>query len=89
MTYYKVLPHADQIQKGIRFVNSFLVANELYTAREVEKAIQAGRIDNAFVHNHLKRIKLRKNDTYFLFGARFTNRNITDNTCSVLYISTK
>lgn len=71
MTYYKVKLHADQMIKGIRTKSGFLVKNEIYTANEINKAIQLGRIDEAFVRNHLLRIEISPKHTYWFCGARF------------------
>jgi len=70
MLYYKVKPHADQINKGIRTKKGFLIKDELFTPREIEKAIQAGRIDHEFTKNHFSRIEISPKRTYFFFGAR-------------------
>lgn len=70
MLYYKVKPHADQIKKGIRTKTGFLIKDELFTPCEIEKAMQAGRIDQEFIRNHFSRIEISPKLTYFFFGAR-------------------
>ena len=71
MLYYKVKPTADQIRVGIRTKTGFLVADELYTSNEIEKAISESRIDYGFLKNHFIRLEISKHKTYWFFGARF------------------
>ena len=59
MKYYRVLKTSDQTKRK----TSILVANELYTEKEV---LRYG-IDK----KHLQQVELNKNNTYFSFGARF------------------
>ncbi len=60
MTYYRVRKEFDQ-KKLPKF--DFLIANELYTARERKKLPIS---DEAF-----EKINIPKNKTYWFFGARF------------------
>ena len=63
MTYFKVKSQFDNYKKGN---NDIYIANELYTKSEVEK--------NQLNTNYMESIEINKNDTYFCFGARFTNK---------------
>lgn len=60
MKYFKVKPEFDNKP---RLDGSILIANELYTEREVKRfGIPTCRLDSVEVH---------PKDTYFCFGARF------------------
>lgn len=60
MHYYRVKPEFDQKQ---RRDGSILIANELYTGKEVEQhSINPGR---------LSPVNIPKSKVYFCFGARF------------------
>jgi len=76
MNYYKVKDTANNVRvkakqgvKGRKYWH--LVANELYTPTEIEKSINSGLVDMAFIHNHFTRHEISPKKTYFLFGARF------------------
>lgn len=68
MKYFRVKQTSDQINTSIRFKNNFLIANELFTIREVDKSNET----REFIHKHLELIEVSKKQTYFFFGARFT-----------------
>lgn len=68
MKYYKVNPKSDQIR--VHKNNSFLIANELKTEKELIK-LAITNLD--FIINNFTVIEISKNRTYFLFGARFEN----------------
>lgn len=60
MTYYRILPKYD----NKRYNNSdFVVANELYTEREMEKY--------GIPYEYAEKINHSKKRVYFFFGARF------------------
>lgn len=60
MLYFKVKKEFDQKR---RKDNSILIANELYTKKELEKySISSNAVDS---------IEISKKDIYFFFGARF------------------
>jgi hypothetical protein len=79
LLYYKVKPASDQVRCSIVYKNQILVKDEIYTPREIEKALQAGSIDMAFIRNHFTRVELRPRDTHYFFGARFQNSNTFTN----------
>ena len=60
MKYYKVPKSLSgyQFKKGW-----FMVANELFTLKECSK--------NGIKTDSLENIEINKNDTFYLFGARF------------------
>ena len=74
MKYYKVKAEFDQFK--IDGNGNFLVANELYTKREV------GKIREKYEHFHRKAynfdrmfevVEISKRKIYWLFGARFAS----------------
>lgn len=71
MLYYQVAPTADQKQIGIRTKTGFLIANELYTEAEINKAYKNGRINNFMLNSLFKEVTVSRNNTYWFFGARF------------------
>ncbi len=60
MLYYKVKPEFDQ---KTRHDGSILIANELYTPREIERF----KISNKAVYP----VEISKKTVYFFFGARY------------------
>lgn len=62
MKYFKVKAKADQHRRSD---GSIYIANELYTAKEVEKL----HINTALCDE----VEISKNKTYFFFGARFAS----------------
>lgn len=60
MIYYKVRRAFDNKRIG---ATHFLVANELYTAKEVQKL--------NIPHKYLDKLDISKRRIYFFFGARF------------------
>lgn len=60
MQYYMIKPQFDQKR---RKDGSILIANELYTHREVSKF--------EIPQNSYTKVSIFKNKTYFCFGARF------------------
>ena len=79
MTYYKVIGKYDgtQITKTGRwhlYIDRFLIANELYTPGELKKLLNGatlrgnGITDNTQV---FEQVDINRNDTYWMFGARF------------------
>ncbi len=77
MLYYKVKPTADQIRIGIRTKTGFLIKDELYTRKEIERALEAKRIDYAFLTNHFTRENINPKNTYWCFGAKFQSSTDT------------
>lgn len=71
MLYYKVKTTSDQVRIKSRRKYTFLVANELYTKSQIDKYIQSGHMDMAFIRNHFIREEISKHQTYFSFGVRF------------------
>lgn len=78
MNYYKVKETAQDIRvkakqgvKGLKYWH--LISNELYTPNEIEKRVNSGLIDLAFIRNHFTREEINPKKTHFLFGARFKN----------------
>ena len=69
MTYYKVKKSADQTRKNVNKTD-ILVANELYTKKELEKFAP---VQSVYVKNYFDEVQVSKNKTYFFFGARFSN----------------
>lgn len=67
MKYFKVKPEADQVRKNVNKTD-FLIANELYTEKELLKFMCKNSV---FQQKYLDEIELPKNQTYFMFGARF------------------
>lgn len=68
MTYYKVKAQYDNapryiIRNGVRFYDSVLIGNELYTATE--------RIKYAVPDKAFEVVNIPKNATYMNFGVRF------------------
>lgn len=70
MQYYQVKPTSDQVKASIRFKNDFLIANELYTRTEVNKALKAGKITKAFIETNLRTVELKPTNTFWFFGSR-------------------
>ena len=60
MTYYKVKAKYDQ---KARKDGSFFVENELYTKTEMKKY--------SIPMEYVEPVELKRNDTFFFFGARF------------------
>jgi hypothetical protein len=71
MQYYKVKPQSDQTKTSLRFKSQILVADELYTSGEVEKALAREWITPKFVDTHFEKKHISPQQTYFFFGARF------------------
>ena len=69
MVYYKVKPEADQTRVKIQYSYQILVANELYTKREIEKAKR--KITPEFLDKNFTKIEASPKKTFFFFGARF------------------
>lgn len=72
MIYYKVKKEFDN--KRIHpFVknNQFLIANELYTEKELNKLFYNGLRFYKDYLTFFDKIEISKNKTYFFFGARF------------------
>ena len=68
MLYYKVKPEFDQRRKRNDSRDcDFYIANELYTAKEVEK--------QGLNLNFLEPVQISKQKTFFCFGARFESKN--------------
>ena len=62
MKYFRVKKEYDNTWcNGCRF----LVKNELYTEKEVKRF--------GILPNRLDEVDVKKNQTYFMFGARFSN----------------
>lgn len=60
MTYYRILPKYD----NKRYNNSdFVIANELYTEKEMEKY--------GIPYEYAEKVNHSKKRVYFFFGARF------------------
>lgn len=71
MDYYKVPEHLDGKQIYTQKKDYFtLVANELITEKECKKV----GIEN-FAKRHFALVNIKKNNIYFLFGARFEINN--------------
>lgn len=70
MLYFQVLPHADQKRK-FRDKTDILIANELYTLKELLKFTDT---NGNFFTSNFKPIEVSRKKTYFLFGARFYNK---------------
>lgn len=75
MKYYKVNPEFDnmQIVKG-RKIAGFLIANELYTEKELAKAMDGARLcgyGNKSRENVFIPVEISKNKTHWFCGARF------------------
>jgi hypothetical protein len=72
MRYYKVKPESDQTRHTIRFrKGTILIANELYTENEIDKALKSGWISEFFIRKHFDPINLAPKNTYWSFGARY------------------
>lgn len=76
MTYYRVKPEYDnttytRIDKrtGKRMYHGFLVANELYTLKELERMRNDGV--SGLWDRKFEPVEVKKNRTYWFFGARF------------------
>lgn len=73
MTYYRVKKQFNDKQllkksgKGWSYY-SFLIPNELYTQKEIEK-LQKNQVNISF--DFFDPVEIPKNTTYFFFGARF------------------
>lgn len=70
MKYFKVKKTADNIRKNINKPD-ILIKNELYTERELSKFAD---VNNTDVKTYFTTIEIPKNDTYYLFGARFSKQ---------------
>ena len=60
MKYFKVKKQYDNYGRSD---GSILVQNELYTEKEVKRF--------GIMPNRLEEVDVKKNQTYFMFGARF------------------
>lgn len=60
MTYYRVLPKYDNKRYNS---SDFVIANELYTEKEMEKY--------GIPYKYTEKINHSKKRVYFFFGARF------------------
>lgn len=69
MKYYQVLPEYDN--QVINPQYDFLVGNELYTEREYQKLKRKSFIPEKTFEKCFKIVDVPKNQSYFLFGARF------------------
>jgi len=70
MKYFKVKPENDQLQKFYkRKCTGILIANELYTSKEVEKIFISISFDKCF-----DIINVNPKKTLFFFGARFESK---------------
>lgn len=74
MTYYRVRPECDQVKRirysrypYRRFPEGIFVANELYTATELNRFY----IPEDKVKYMFEEVIVKKTDTYWFFGARF------------------
>lgn len=69
MQYFKVLPNYDNY-RVFSPSNRILIANELYTQKELNKL-------GLFLEQskYFKPINISKNKTYWLFGARFESKS--------------
>jgi hypothetical protein len=66
MVYYRVKPEADQKHKNPKIHDgNVYISGEIYTAGEVERQ----KLNPA----HLEKINVKKTETYWCFGARFTH----------------
>lgn len=63
MKYYKVKQESDNVTHN----KGFLVANELYTEKELDKLNLSGK----FIELNFDKVEISKFKTYWLFGARF------------------
>lgn len=63
MKYYKVKQDSDNVTHG----KGFLIANELYTQKELDKLDLSGK----FIELNFGKAEISKLKTYWLFGARF------------------
>lgn len=75
MKYFKVNPASDQTKCRLRYKQQILVANELYTEKEVQKAINNNWISSEFTEKHFTPVQCSPKNTYFFFGARFQSGN--------------
>ncbi len=66
MKYFKVKPASDQVSASIRFKMHILVANELYTAKEIEKA----KVNVFYLEKHFDLIEENPKNTFWIFGTR-------------------
>ena len=67
MIYYRVNKEYDGI-KNVSRRNFFLISNELFTKKEIDK-LKIYAIDKVFT-----KIEISKNKTYFSFGSRFEKK---------------
>ncbi len=65
MQYYKVKPKYSQYQCAARWVNTHLVAHELYTATELKRLTEWQRGE------YFTPVQISRKETYFFFGCRF------------------
>ena len=79
MNYYRVKPEYDQKQriKNHKYIikrkpDGIFVANELYTAGELEKFYLTPAQDNWFEH-----VVIPKNKVYWCFGCRFAMDDVS------------
>lgn len=75
MKYYKVKKSADQLQKvmiknGHYYIDSFFIADELYTENEYKKMTEK-YINVTGNENIFDIVEISKKKTYWFFGARF------------------
>ena len=68
MKYFKVKAEADQVRKNVNSTD-FLIANELYTEKELQKFTSTGSV---YTKNYFDIVEIPKNNTYKMFGARFS-----------------
>lgn len=69
MCYYRVKPEYDQRQRVKNHnhkMDGIFVANELYTARELDKFFLTKKQDSWF-----EAVEIPKNKVYWMFGCRF------------------
>lgn len=72
MLYYKVKPESNQTKHTIKYKKgAILIANELYTERVINSALENGRANHEFIEKHFTKVDINPKNTYWFFGARF------------------
>ena len=71
MKFYKVKKEADQIRFNNPLTGWHLIANELFTEKEVSKI----NFSEEEKRKYFNKIEHSKFKTYWFFGARFMNKS--------------
>lgn len=69
MIFYKVKPEADQVRYNNPLNGWHLIANELFTEKEMSKM----NFSSTQISSYFDKTEISKFNTHWFFGARFKN----------------